>query len=155
MANHLKVNQYKNKIESLKTLITANTSTTQLIKLDESDKLEYSESFRQHKQNIKQEVLSQVAKKSNEGDHQGETSPNSATNAKIVKPIKGGNKNPPEKKSSAASQKFFDILKQQYRFNRSFMNNLGEGVLTKQKQQPNTGLSIGPRTPNDGKTKGV
>lgn len=151
------MNQYKNKIESLKTLITANTSTTQLIKVEESDKLEYSESFRQHKQNIKQEVLNQVAKKTNESEHQGESSPSSsAANAKIIKPIKGGNKNPSsEKKSSAASQKFFDILKQQYRFNRSFMNNLGEGILTKQKQQSTTGLTLGPKTPSEGKTKGV
>ena len=156
----IKVNQYKNKIESLKSLITATPNTSQLGRIDYSGKLENIETFEQHKQIIKQEVLSQVSGFNlKDSRDQDELSPKSSANIKIVKPIKGGQStlyfifsiNPlKDKKSSIASQKFFDILKQQYRFNRSFINGIGEGILNKQKQ-----TGTGSKNPNESRNKGV
>ena len=55
------------------------------------------------------------------------------------------------KKPSIASQKFFDILKQQYRFNRNFVNGIGgESILNKQKQ-----TEKGSKPQSEGKLKGT
>lgn len=88
------VNQYKNKIESLKSLITTNPSSTSSAKYEEPEKFENTETFKHHKQIIKQEVLDQVSSKKGMGGMSvPELSPHSANNAKIVKPIKGGQSN--------------------------------------------------------------
>lgn len=59
------------------------------LKLDSTDKIENTETFKQQKQNIKQEIVTQVTEKEKtfEEGH-GELSPKSSV--KIVKPIKGG-----------------------------------------------------------------
>jgi len=148
-----KVNQYKNKIESLKTLITTNPSSTQTtFKMEEGEKFENTEYFKHHKEIIKQEVLDQVTnKKGGDGLTSSELSPKNS-NTKLVKPIKGGgqSKNSWPKSNSGildkdskdnkdkkppTNQKFFDVLKQQYRYNRTVMGSIGEGVLNKNKTQ--------------------
>jgi len=122
------VNQYKNKIESLKSLITTNPSSTSSAKYEESDRFENTETFKHHKQIIKQEVLDQVSsRKGMGGMGVPELSPRSANNAKIVKPIKGGQ----NKKPSTSNTGYIDVLKQQYRYNKSFVNSIGEGILNK------------------------
>jgi len=142
------VNQYKNKIESLKSLITSTPNGSQQ---GYATKFESVDTFEQHKQIIKQEVLNQVnAKDRRSSRDQDSLSPRSSANVKIVKPIKGGSNKEKDKKSSIASQKFFDILKQQYRLNRSFINGIGEGILNKQKQ-----TGSGNKSSNDLKSKGA
>ena len=85
------MNQYKNKIESLKSLITTNPSSTTSGKTEEPERYENTDTFKHHKQIIKQEVLDQLSsRKSMGGFAAQELSPRSAANAKIVKPIKGG-----------------------------------------------------------------
>lgn len=71
-------------------MISTNPGTgSTSLKLDSTDKIENTETFRQQKQNIKQEIVSQVTEKERafEEGH-GELSPKSSV--KIVKPIKGG-----------------------------------------------------------------
>jgi len=122
------VNQYKNKIESLKSLITTNPSSTSSAKYEEPEKYENTETFKHHKQIIKQEVLDQVtSRKGMGGMGVAELSPRSANNAKIVKPIKGGQ----NKKPATNNTGYIDVLKQQYRYNKSFVNSIGEGILNK------------------------
>ncbi len=85
------MNQYKNKIESLKSLITTNPSSNISSRTEEPERFENTETFKHHKQIIKQEVLDQVSNRKNMGGLGAqELSPRSAANAKIVKPIKGG-----------------------------------------------------------------
>lgn len=157
------MNQYKNKIESLKSLITTNPSSTTSGKTEEPERYENTDTFKHHKQIIKQEVLDQVSsRKSMGGLGAQELSPRSAANAKIVKPIKGGqsknifgkasNKNfeIDKKPTTANNTGYIDVIKQQYRYNRSVVNSIGEGVLNKQKQ----GTSVhGHKNSIDGRPK--
>lgn len=71
----------------MKSLITTNPGSTDASKNDYSEKMENTDTFKQQKQNIKQEVLNQV-QTSDEVD--SDLLPNASANQKIVKPIKGG-----------------------------------------------------------------
>ena len=127
--------------------------------------MEDSETFKHHKEIIKQEVLDQVISKKGESLTSSELSPKSSANLKLVKPIKGGGQvkntiqksssgvfeKDKDKKSAAGNHKFFDVLKQQYRYNRTVMGSIGEGILSKNKAQS----GIAGKNQSEVKSKGV
>lgn len=144
-------------------MITTNPNSTQTtFKMEDSEKIENTDTFKHHREIIKQEVLDQVAsRKTGESLTSSELSPKSSANHKLVKPIKGGqSKNTIQKSNSGVldkdkdkknpgNQKFFDVLKQQYRYNRTFMGGIGEGILSKNKTQTGVPLKSQP----EGKSK--